>query len=197
MPETRAAPVTDVGPSPLVHPTAVVPGLALFTGVAAMAGFTAFAVIHARNLGIERWSAVLLAFGVTVVVCRLVFARLPDRLGPGRLGTASLLVAAGGLVVTGAVRTPSGLYVGAVLLGVGVAFLTPAVFAAVFGSVPAGERGSAAATTSVFIDLGLGVGPMLFGLIAASSTVSTSFLWVAVLPLAGAALWGLSRTRRR
>lgn len=196
VPETRVAPEPDHAPSPLIHPRAVVPGLALLAGIASMAGFTAFAVLHAQDLGISRWSTVLLAFGGTVIACRLLFARLPDRLGPRRLGAASLVATTAGLLTIGAVQTPTGLFAGAVVVGVGVAFLTPAVFAEVFGSVPAAERGSAAATTSVFIDLGLGVGPILFGALAAASSLSGAFLWVAVLPLAGAALLGLRSAAR-
>ncbi len=193
VPETREAHETEIGPTPLIHPRAVLPGLALLAGIASMAGFTAFAVLHAQDLGISRWSTVLLAFGATVIACRLLFARLPDRLGPRRLGAASLVATTAGMLAIGAMQTPGGLFTGAVVIGVGVAFLTPAVFAEVFGSVPAAERGSAAATTSVFIDLGLGIGPILFGALAAASSLPGAFLWVAVLPLAGAALLMLGR----
>lgn len=188
VPETRAAPAEDAAPTPLVHPSAVLPGLGLFASVAAMSGFLAFAVLYARSLGIERWSGVLLLFGGTVVVCRVAFARLPDRVGGGRLAAIALVVTAVGLLGAGLFRSPAGLLVATVVLAVGVAFVTPAVFAAVFSLVPASERGSAAATTSVFIDLGLGGGPMLTGFLAAAWSVPTAFLWVAVLPLVGSLL---------
>lgn len=197
VPETRSAPQDpDAAPSPLVHRAAVVPGLALFAGVAAMSGFLAFAVLQARDVGIERWSGVLLLFGGTVVVCRLAFARLPDRVGPARLATLALAVTAVGLLGAGSMRDAVGLVVATVVLAGGVAFVTPAIFAAVFGAVPPEERGSAAATTSIFIDLGLGGGPMLVGALAAASTVPTAFLWVAVLPLAGSVLLVANRPRR-
>jgi MFS family permease len=80
------------------------------------------------------------------------------------------------------------LLVGSAVLAVGVAFLTPAVFAALFALVPASERGSAAGTASVFIDLGLGAGPMLLGLVAAGSGIPAAFLAAAVLTAVGAAL---------
>lgn len=196
VPETRAAPAEeDAAPTPLVHPAAIVPGLALFASVAAMSGFLAFAVLHARSLGIERWSGVLLLFGGTVVVCRLAFARLPDRVGGARLATAALAVTAVGLVGAGMWRDAAGLLVATLVLAVGVAFVTPAVFAAVFSVVPASERGSAAATTSVFIDLGLGGGPMLTGALAAAWTIPTAFVWVAALPLAGSLLLLTARPR--
>ena len=196
VPETRAAPAEeDAAPTPLVHPAAIVPGLALFASVAAMSGFLAFAVLHARSLGIERWSGVLLLFGGTVVVCRLAFARLPDRVGGARLATAALAVTAVGLVGAGMWRDAAGLLVATLVLAVGVAFVTPAVFAAVFSVVPASERGSAAATTSVFIDLGLGGGPMLTGALASAWTIPTAFVWVAALPLAGSLLLLTARPR--
>jgi MFS family permease len=190
VPETRAVTDGDVPPSPWLHRSAVLPGIALFCGVAAMAGFLAFAVLHARAIGIERWSGVLLLFGATVVVCRLVFAKLPDRVGPARLASVALSVAALGLLLVGTAQTAVALLAATVVLAAGIAFVTPAVFAAVFTSVPATERGSAAATTSIFIDLGLGGGPMLVGALAAASSIPTSFVLAAALPLAGGLLLG-------
>lgn len=178
----------DGQPTPLLQRAAVVPGIGLFCGVAAMSGFLAFAVLHARAVGIERWSVVLLVFGSVVVLCRVVFAKLPDRVPPLRLAAVALLISVLGFLVIGSLRTGSGLMTGAVLLGVGTAFLTPAVFAAVFGVVPRAERGSAAATTSIFIDLGLSGGAMFMGVVAGATTIPVAFLIVAVLPASGGLL---------
>src|SRR4051812_1896498 len=67
-------------------------------------------------------------------------------------------------------------------------FLTPAVFAAIFSRVPPSQRGSAAGTASVFIDLGLGGGPIVLGLIAAASGIPAAFLTAAGLAAAGVVL---------
>ncbi len=186
VPETRPAMPSDVPPSKLVHPAAIGPGLALFTGVSVMSGFLAFAVLQARAVGIDAWSVVLLVFGTIVVLVRLAFAKLPDRVPPLLLAAAALASAATGLVVIGSIRTPAGLLAGAALLGTATAFLTPAIFAAVFATVPPNERGSAAATTSIFIDFGLGGGPLLIGLTAAVTSIPIAFLLAPALPLAGA-----------
>ena len=103
-----------------------------------------------------------LIYGGIVVTCRIVFARVPDRLPPLKLATGSLALCTAGLLILGAVRNPAGMLAGTVVLALGVAFLTPAIFAAVFSSVPAHERGSAAGTTTIFIDLGFGGGPFLW-----------------------------------
>jgi MFS family permease len=123
-----------------------------------------------------------------VVTCRIVFAKVPDRLPPLKLAAGSLVLCTVGLAVIGALTNAAGLLSGTVLLALGVAFLTPAIFAAVFGSVPAHERGAAAGTTTIFIDLGFGGGPLLLGLTAARAGTPLAFVFAAAITAAGAAL---------
>ena len=75
-------------------------------------------------------------FGLTVVGCRIAFAKVPDRVPPYRLAGTALAAIAIGLAIAGTVTSVAGLFVGAALLGVGVAFVTPAFFAAVMARVP-------------------------------------------------------------
>jgi MFS family permease len=194
VPETREAAPAPGPPGPLVHPAALVPGLGLFTGVAAVSGFLAFASLRADRLDLDLWSAVLGLFGIVVVACRLVFATLPDRVPPLRLASAALGVSGIGLAVS-TVPAAWGLFLGAAVLGVGSAFLTPAVFAAIFGRVPPSQRGSAAGTASVFIDLGFSGGPVVLGLVAAAGGIPAAFLAGAALAAAGAALLAWPRAQ--
>jgi MFS family permease len=153
-----------------------------------VSGFLAFASLHAAHLGLHLWSTVLGLFGVVVVGCRILFAKLPDRMAPLRLAAAALATSGVGLVITAALPSAWGLFLGAIALGVGTAFLTPAVFAAIFRRVPAAQYGSAAGTASVFIDLGFSAGPILVGLVAAASSIPAAFLAAAALTAAGMAL---------
>jgi MFS family permease len=177
----------DAPPAPLFHPAALVPGFALLTGVAGMAGYFAFASLRADAIGLDRWSLVLFLVGAVVVTCRIVFAKVPDRHAPRPLAAVSLGVCATGLALSALVASPAGLLVGAGVLGVGIAFLTPAVFTAIFAAVRPAERGAASGTASVFIDLGLGGGPMALGLVAAASGTPAAFLVAAGLSVVGAA----------
>jgi predicted MFS family arabinose efflux permease len=188
VPETGEPAPEDAKPPPLVHRAAVWPGLALFTGVAGSSGFLALVGLHATEIGFPRWSVTPLVYGGTVVICRIAFAKVPDRLPPLKLAAGSLGLCTIGLAVIGARPTVAGMLSGTVVLAVGVAFLTPAIFAAVFGSVPAHERGVAAGTTTIFIDLGLGGGPLLLGLVAAQGGSPLSFVFAATLTTAGAAV---------
>ena len=173
-------------PTPLLHRAAIGPGLALFAGVAAMTGFFALGGPHGARLGLEAWSVVFLVFGGVVVVSRIAFARLPDRLPPMRVVAMALLACAAGTTVVAAASGVATLLVGAAILAVGVALLTPAVFAAIFGMVSPGERGAAAGTASAFIDLAFGGSPLLLGTVAAVSGVPAAFGVGAAIALAGA-----------
>jgi MFS family permease len=188
VPETREPASGPTPPVPLIHPAALVPGLGLFIGVAALGGFLAFASLHAAHLGLDLWSTVLALFGLVVVTCRILFATLPDRVPPLRLAAAALGASSAGLILIAAVPAAWSLFAGATLLAIGTAFLTPAVFAAIFSRVPPSERGSAAGTASVFIDLGLGGGPVVLGLVAAARGIPAAFLTAAGLAAGGVVL---------
>lgn len=188
VPETGEPAPKDARPAQLIHRAALRPGLALFTGVAGTTGFLALVGLHATEINFPAWSVVPLIYGGIVVTCRIVFARVPDQLPPLKLGAASLTLCTVGLVILGAAPSTAGMLSGTVVLAVGVAFLTPAIFAAVFGSVPPHERGAAAGTTTIFIDLGFGGGPLLLGLAAARGGISLAFVVAAGLTAAGAAL---------
>ncbi len=197
VPETHGEPDREGGR--WIHPAAIGPGVVLFVGVGVGAGFLAFAVLHAREVGLGAWALVPLCFGAAVVLMRILFADLPDRTDPAVLFTGALLGEAAGLAILGWWDTPAGAIVGALVLGTATAFMAPAVFAAVFGAVPAAERGSAGATTSLFIDLGLSGGPLAVGAIAAATGggLGSAFVWCAVVPLVAGCVAYVVRPRQR
>jgi MFS family permease len=188
--ETAPPRAADAPPTPLFHPAALAPGLAIFAGTAAMGGFLAFVALHAPTVGLDAAGPVLLTFGLVVVGCRVIFARLPDRVPPFRLAAAALALAAVGMLVVSLVGSVAGLLVGAALLAGGMAFLTPAIFAATFARAPAAERGSAMATVSVFIDLAFGAGPIVVGFVAGLASISAGFAaTAAIAAVAAAGVW--------
>jgi predicted MFS family arabinose efflux permease len=187
MPETatRIGP-GDQQPQGIFHRAAVGPGLALFSGVAAMSGYLLLAGKHAEAMGVDAWSVTFLVFGGVVVGLRVLFAWLPDRLPPMRLGAASLAMVAAGLLAIVVLPGYPGLLTGTVGVAAGVAFMTPALFSATFAQVPPEERGLASGTATVFIDLGFSGGPFVAGVVAAAQGFSAAFIVSAAIALAGA-----------
>ncbi len=183
--ETRAPRTADEPPARLIHRKAIAPSLGFLASVVAMGGFLAFATLHAESVGLARTSLPVALYGFVVVVCRVVFAKVPDRLPALPLGAAALAAIAGGLVVMATWASPAGALAGAVLMALGVTFSTPAFFSAVFATATPSERGAAAGTASASLDLGLGAGPILLGFVAESAGVPGAFAVGAAVALVG------------
>jgi MFS family permease len=177
----------------LVHPAGILPGAVLFASIVGMAGFLAFVPLHVLDIGMASAGLVLLLFAGMVVLVRSLGARLPDLLGPTRAIRAALTLSAVALTLVATWHTVTGMVLGAVLLGFGVALITPSVFALAAAAAPEGERGQVMATTSAFIDVAFGLGPMVMGLVATGFGRPAVFATGALMAIAGLVLVTLSQ----
>jgi MFS family permease len=191
--------VADPGPLRLLHRRALLPSIGLCMGIFGMAAFLGFVAIWAKRLGMDGSGSVLLLFGAIVIGARILFATLPDRVPPFRLAAAALGLIQIGLAVIALVPNAGGLYVGAALCAVGVAFTTPAFFTAIIARVPPSETGVALGTTSLFLDLAFGGGPAFLGFIALGVGLGLGFGVTAVIVGIGAVgtAWAALRAVRR
>ena len=194
LPEPVRSASGDV-PEALIHRPAIPLSLAFFTSLAAMSGFLAFASLYSEEIKLSNTSLALFLYGVVVVVCRIVFAKVPDRVPVLPLAAASLAAIGAGLTLMAFVPGPWGFLAGVVVSAVGVSFSTPAFFAAIFATARPSERGAAAGTASAFMDLGLGLGPVALGVIAGATTIPWAFAAAAGIAFAGAA-WTVHLSRR-
>ena len=180
----------EVGHQKLIHRKALPVALAFFSSLVAVGGFLAFAALHAEDVGLSSSSLPLIVYGLVVVVFRVAFAKFPDRVPPLQLGAAALATIAAGLVVTALWLSPLGMVAGTALMAVGVTFSTPAYFSAIFATAGPNERGAASGTASLFIDLGLGGGPIALGFVAQLSGIPTALMVGAGFAALGA-VWSL------
>jgi len=193
--ETRPPRSGVEAPSHLIHWKAIPPGIGFLTSIVAMGGFLTFASLHADAVGMARTSIPLAVYGSVVVVGRIVFAKVPDRLPSLPLGAAALTAMAVGLGTAAVWTSPVGLVLGAAVLALGITFSTPAFFSAIFATASPSERGAASGTASAALDLGLGGGPIVLGLVAESMGIPWAFGVAAGVGLAGAA-WTLTLWQR-
>ncbi len=193
--ETREGPPPEPTERRLIHRPALPIAVGFLASLLAMGGFLAFVSLHATRVGLGAPSLALFAYGAVVVVCRIAFAKAPDRLPALPLGAAALTTIAVGLVVVAAWASPVGLLVGAAITAVGVSFSTPAFFSAIFSTASPSQRGVASGTASAAIDLGLGLGPIGLGLLAQPFGIPWAFAAGAGIAALGA-VWTLALSRR-
>ena len=200
VPETRPTAMLGQADAPrhrLVHPAGMVPGLVLLASILGMAGFLAFVPLYALDLGMSGSRFVLLVFSGVVVAIRTLGARIPDRIGPATATRLALALSATGLALAGIWRSPAGLVTGAVVLGAGIALLTPAVFALAVQRAAPDERGSVIGTVSAFLDIAFGVGPVTLGFVGASLGYPGTFLASAAVAATGLVMVLVTRLGRQ
>jgi len=180
----------------LLHPAAIAPGIVLLLGVTGFTGYTAFLPLYVDEIGADGAGPFLLVYGVLVLAIRLVGARVPDRLGPVRTSTYALTAVALGLACTAAVASAAAIWVGTVLLAVGMSLLFPALFTVAVNGAPAEERSHAVGTFSLFFDLSQGLGAPVLGLAVTALGTERAAFGLGALVAAGGLVAAQTRLRR-
>ncbi len=175
-------------PSHLLHRAALGPGLVLFLGLVGLAGYWAFVPLYVDDLGLSGAGGIFMLYGALVLLVRIFGARLPDRLGSRRAGSAALALGAAGTGVMAAWGSVSGLVVGTVLYAAGMSLMYPALLLLALSGVDDSERASVVGTFSSFFDLSQGLGALVCGGVAAVAGYRGAFATGAVLSGAGLVL---------
>lgn len=175
-------------PAPLINRNAIGPGTVLFLGMISMSGFAAFIPLYVSDIGMKDSAMIFLLYGSTVLLVRVLGAKIPDRLGTLLTGTIAMVLSATGLIVVAATGNPAGLYIGTFVFSIGMSLLYPAMLTMALIGVPDSERGSAVGTISSFFDLAQGIGAAVLGLSVAVAGFQVAFITAAVFMLIGLAL---------
>jgi MFS family permease len=149
----------------LIHPSGLKPGTILASSVWGLAGFNTFVPLYALSIGMSGSRSVFFTFSAIVLGIRFFGKRLPDILGPRKASRIALITNATGLFVMGVWAEPAGLFVGAVLFGVGQALAFPALISIALSGTPASERGAVVGTFTAFFDLAFGLGALSLGIV--------------------------------
>jgi MFS family permease len=172
------------------HRAAVLPGLVLACGIGGFAAFNAFLPTHAEALGMPA-SGPFVVYSVLCLGLRLLGARLPERMGLGNALTSALVGLSIGLLVLGVVTQPSGVYLGTVVLSMGMALLYPSLMAFTVNSVSEEDRARALASFTMFFEVGTVAGGLILGSVARFAGEQGAFLGGAVMAMTG--IWVLRR----
>lgn len=181
---------------PLSRPGIASPAVASLLTTAAYAGPIGYLALLLPTRGFGSAGTFFFAFGIVRIFSRGWSGKLMDRFG-------SMVVFAWGAgfsVVGGAIlatmRTSLGVFLGAVMWGIGSGLTLSAAYAAMLEQSQPAEEGVLSAIWNISIDGGLGVGSLIFAVVA------TVFSTSAVLPgqvvvLLGAAVVAVAETQRR
>jgi MFS family permease len=182
-------------PHPLIAPEAVGPGFAVALASVGYAAVATFIVLHLEARGIGNGATVFGAFAAMIVITRLVFGDLPDRVGAAPVAIAATLGEAAGLVLIAVAQSLPAALAGGMLMGAAFSLLNPSLMLIALGRVSESARGAAMGTFTAFFDAGVGLGAPLTGLVVALSDYETAFVFAAAVSVASALLILVSARR--
>ena len=181
-------PLPHAEPHPLIAPEAVGPGFAVGLASFGYAAVATFIVLHLESRGVGHGATVFAAFAAMIVLTRLVFGDLPDRMGAAPVAIAATIGEACGLLLIAVAHSLPVALVGGVAMGAAFALLNPSLMLIALGRVSQQARGAAMGTYTAFFDAGVGLGAPIAGVVAALTSYEGAFIFAAGVCLASALL---------
>ncbi|MEP7203315.1 MAG: MFS transporter [Ilumatobacteraceae bacterium] len=188
----------DGARGPRFHRAAIPTGLVLALGVGGFVTFTAFMPDYSVTVGLDGSKWVFATYAGVCLIIRIVGAKVPDRIGHARAVSIAMTASAAGLALLFAWPRPIGVFVSAVIVGIGISFNYPSLMAMTVNAVSERERVRAISTFTMFFEIGTATGALLFGALADFTTKRTAFLGGAVFCGIGLlVLWKVAVPRSR
>jgi MFS family permease len=125
------------------------------------------------------------AFALSLVAARFFLGYLPDRLGGARVALVSIVIEAAGLVLIWLAPGRAFATVGAAFTGLGFALVYPALGVEAVRRAPPQSRGVVMGAYTACLDIALGFGTPVLGLVADWAGLGSVFLTAAIVVLAG------------
>jgi predicted MFS family arabinose efflux permease len=122
------------------------------------------------------------------IATRAGFGYLTDEIGGAKVALVCVLIEAVGLGLIGLAPRPDVAFFGAMLCGLGYSLVYPGLGMEAVRRAPVESRGLAMGAYTAFLDVALGFGTPLLGLIGSGAGLSTVFLASTVAALASAVI---------
>ena len=171
-----------------ILPSALFPSAVLFTNALTYASVVALLPLFADEAGLGNPGLFFTVFSVVVLVLRGPLGRVSDRRGRVAVVAPGLSVTFVALLVLSQAQSTTTMLVVAVLYAVGVGAAQPTLMAMTVDRAGPQERGAAMGTYTTAMDLGIGVGSVVWGVVAQSLGFATMYVAASLMGLVGVAL---------
>lgn len=161
------------------------PSMNVFITMIAYGSLLSFVAIFGREIGIHNSSLYFLILSVGIAAARLLAGKEFDKKGPRRIITLCLIMLCIGFPMLALAKNDVLFYLSALIIGFGNGVVFPTFQSMVNNLAGSVHRGAANSTLYTAVDLGMGLGMILGGLIAQHISTSAIFWMNAVVCLAG------------
>jgi MFS family permease len=199
-PKRAPGPAThQLGWRSFILPSALFPSAVLFTNALTYASVVALLPLFAEEAKLGNPGLFFTVFSLVVLVLRGPLGRVSDRRGRVAVVAPGLVFTFVALLVLSRAESMTTLLVVAVLYAIGVGAAQPTLMAMTVDRAKPQERGAAMGTFTTAMDLGIGVGSVVWGVVAEAFGFPAMYVVASLMGLAGVALLlaGTARGRRR
>jgi MFS family permease len=191
--------IVDPGPKPggapvqrgwrsFILPSALFPSAVVFTNALTYASVVALLPLFAAEVELGNVGLFFTVFSVVVLVIRGPLGRLSDRRGRVAVIAPGLLFTFVALLVLSQAESMTVLLVVAVLYAIGTGAAQPALMAMTVDRAGPQERGAAMGTFGTAMDLGIGVGSVVWGVTAEALGFQAMYVAASLMGLVGVAV---------
>jgi len=169
----------------MFHKKAIRPSLNVFITMIAYGGLLSFIALYGREIGIQNASLYFLIFSVGIASARLTAGKVFDKKGPRKIITLCLILLIIGFPLLALAKGAVLFYISAIIIGFGNGVIFPTFQSMVNNLAESKHRGAANSTLYTAVDLGMGLGMIMAGLIAQQISISAIFWINALICVAG------------
>jgi MFS family permease len=172
-----------------LKPLILVLGMSFATG-----SILSFVPLYGRSQGVSNPGFFFTIYALVMLLSRPVSGRLSDQVGRIAVAGPGMIFISAGLGLLAFSGQWWSLALSAVILGVGLGAAMPALMALMIDLVGPAERGGAMSTFGIGLDVGIGIGSVVQGMVAEAHGFGATFGLTAVLTLLSvAAYWAAKR----
>jgi MFS family permease len=173
----------------VLKPLILVLGMSFATG-----SILSFVPLYGRSQGVSNPGFFFTIYALVMLLSRPVSGRLSDRVGRIAVAGPGMVFISAGLGLLAFSGQWGSLALSAAILGVGLGAAMPALMALMIDLVGPAERGGAMSTFGIGLDVGIGIGSVVQGMVAEAYGFGAAFgLTATVTLLAVAVYWATKR----
>ncbi len=150
----------------LIEKRALQPSMVMFFVVFGYAAVTSFLALYGQYRQVTGVGLFFIVYAVSIAVSRPVLGRIADRRGYAVVIIPGLILCILTLFIIYAAHSLAAFILAGFIYGIGFGAVQPTTQALSIAHVPPERRGAATATYFLFLDLGLGLGSVLWGFVA-------------------------------
>lgn len=194
--EGRTPPAPRFSFRDIAHPAVVPIGTFMLLVGLCYAGVITYLNAYAEQRDVVTGASLFfLAYAATMLVMRFVLGRVQDRHGDNVVVYLGLVSFALALALLAAATADWQIVLAGALTGLGYGTLMPACQAIAVSAVPADKLGTGISTMLLFMDVGLGVGPIVLGILVSATSYGTMYALLAAVAVIAAVLYHLVHGR--